>query len=253
MRIFIILFILLFANFSYSRTLGETEITAEEGIEVFQEDKYYLLKKNVKIESDKFVLLGDEIKIFFKKDLYDIQLINAFGNVSLISDQFNVSAEGNKLFFQIENEEIIIEGKSSKLITDEIKMFSNGKIQVINLNGNFNLIGPNSILKSQDILIEGSKIDGTFSSINNSKEIIILNVYDQDIAYIKSDNTEMFAKNIKYNKELSLIELEEDVKIIRGGEVIMGDYGTLDTKTNSYKIKSNDSNKVKAILKNNNE
>tara|TARA_B100001121_G_scaffold112451_1_gene99067 strand:+ start:1469 stop:2230 length:762 start_codon:yes stop_codon:yes gene_type:complete len=253
MRIFIILFILLFANFSYSRTLGETEITAEEGIEVFQEDKYYLLKKNVKIESDKFVLLGDEIKIFFNKDLYDIQLINAFGNVSLISDQFNVSAEGNKLFFQIENEEIIIEGKSSKLITDEIKMFSNGKIQVINLNGNFNLIGPNSILKSQDILIEGSKIDGTFSSINNSKEIIILNVYDQDIAYIKSDNTEMFAKNIKYNKELSLIELEEDVKIIRGGEVIMGDYGTLDTKTNSYKIKSNDSNKVKAILKNNNE
>ena len=253
MRIFIILFILLFANFSYSRTLGETEITAEEGIEVFQEDKYYLLKKNVKIESDKFVLLGDEIKIFFKKDLYDIQLINAFGNVSLISDQFNVSAEGNKLFFQIENEEIIIEGKSSKLITDEIKMFSNGKIQVINLNGNFNLIGPNSILKSQDILIEGSKIDGTFSSINNSKEIIILNVYDQDIAYIKSDNTEMFAKNIKYNKELSLIELEEDVKIIRGGEVIMGDYGTLDTKTNSYKIKSNNSNKVKAILKNNNE
>ena len=185
--------------------------------------------------------------------MYDIQLINAFGNVSLISDQFNVSAEGNKLFFQIENEEIIIEGKSSKLITDEIKMFSNGKIQVINLNGNFNLIGPNSILKSQDILIEGSKIDGTFSSINNSKEIIILNVYDQDIAYIKSDNTEMFAKNIKYNKELSLIELEEDVKIIRGGEVIMGDYGTLDTKTNSYKIKSNDSNKVKAILKNNNE
>ena len=253
MRIFIILFILLFANFSYSRTLGETEITAEEGIEVFQEDKYYLLKKNVKIESDKFVLLGDEIKIFFNKDLYDIQLINAFGNVSLISDQFNVSAEGNKLFFQIENEEIIIEGKSSKLITDEIKMFSNGKIQVINLNGNFNLIGPNSILKSQDILIEGSKIDGTFSSINNSKEIIILNVYDQDIAYIKSDNTEMFAKNIKYNKELSLIELEEDVKIIRGGEVIMGDYGTLDTKTNSYKIKSNNSNKVKAILKNNNE
>ena len=253
MRIFIILFILLFANFSYSRTLGETEITAEEGIEVFQDDKYYLLKKNVKIESDKFVLQGDEIKIFFKKDLYDIQLINAFGNVSLISDQFNVSAEGNKLFFQIENEEIIIEGKSSKLITDEIKMSSNGKIQVTNLNGNFNLIGPKSILKSQDILIEGSKIDGTFSTINNSKEIIILNVYDQDIAYIKSDNTEMFAKNIKYNKEVSLIELEEDVKIIRGGEVIMGDYGTLDTKTNSYKIKSNDSNKVKAILKNNNE
>ncbi len=253
MRIFFILCILLITNYSYSRTLGETEITAEEGIEVFQDDKYYLLKKNVKIDSDKFVLLGDEIKIFFDKDLYDIKLINAFGNVSLISDQFNITAEGNKLLFRIENEEIIIEGTSSKLITDEIEMFSDEKIQVINLNGSFNLNGSNSILKSQDILIEGSEIDGKFSSKNNAKEIIILNVYDQNIAYIKSDNTEMFAKNIKYNKEISLIELEEDVKILRGGEVIMGDYGTLDTKTNSYKIKSNDSNKVKAILKNNNE
>ena len=253
MRISFFLCILLIANISFSRTLGETEITAEDGIEVFQEDKYYLLKKNVKIDSDKFILFGDEIKLFFDKDLYDIKSINAFGNVNLISDQFNITAEGKKLFFQIENEEIIIEGKNSKLITDEIKMFSDKKIQVINLNGSFNLIGPNSILKTQDILIEGSGIDGAFSSTNDSKEIILLNVYDQNIAYIKSDNTEMFAKNIKYNKELSLIELEEDVKILRGGEVIMGDYGTLDTKTNSYKIKSNDSNKVKAILKNNNE
>ena len=101
MRIFFILCILLITNYSYSRTLGETEITAEEGIEVFQDDKYYLLKKNVKIDSDKFVLLGDEIKIFFDKDLYDIKLINAFGNVSLISDQFNITAEGNKLLFQV--------------------------------------------------------------------------------------------------------------------------------------------------------
>ena len=31
-----------------SREAGQTEITAEDGVEVFQDEKYYLLKKNVK-------------------------------------------------------------------------------------------------------------------------------------------------------------------------------------------------------------
>ena len=40
----------------FAREDGETEITTEDGIEVFQNEKFYLLKKNVKIESDTFNL-----------------------------------------------------------------------------------------------------------------------------------------------------------------------------------------------------
>ena len=37
---------LIFLSFSvFAREKGQTEITTEEGIEVFQKDKYYLLKK----------------------------------------------------------------------------------------------------------------------------------------------------------------------------------------------------------------
>ena len=65
---------LYFNNFNFflesnpiiARDLGETEITAEEGIEVFQDEKYYHLKKNVKIDSDNFILTSDDIKIFLK-------------------------------------------------------------------------------------------------------------------------------------------------------------------------------------------
>ena len=35
------------------------------------------------------------------------------------------------------------------------------------------------------------------------------------------------------------------------GEKIIGDYGTLDTKNNSYKIKSNNDTKVKVVIQNN--
>ena len=38
---------LIFLSFSvFAREKGQTEITTEEGIEVFQKEKYYLLKKN---------------------------------------------------------------------------------------------------------------------------------------------------------------------------------------------------------------
>ena len=64
MKIFlVILNFIILSNSLFAREIGETEITAEEGIEVFQDEKYYLLKKNVKIESDNFTLIGDTVKI----------------------------------------------------------------------------------------------------------------------------------------------------------------------------------------------
>ena len=56
---------------------------------------------------------------------------------------------------------------------------------------------------------------------------------------------------INFDNETSLIQLKDNVTIIRDGEQVTGDYGTLDTKNNSYKIKSNNQTKVKAIILNN--
>ena len=51
-----VIFIIVFSLNLTARENGETEITTEDGIEVFQNEKFYLLKKNVKIESDEFTL-----------------------------------------------------------------------------------------------------------------------------------------------------------------------------------------------------
>ena len=61
----------------------------------------------------------------------------------------------------------------------------------------------------------------------------------------------MYAKKINFDNKTSIIELIDNVSIIRDGEKITGDYGTLDTENNSYKIKSNDKTKVKVIIQNN--
>ena len=74
--------------------------------------------------------------------------------------------------------------------------------------------------------------------------------------------TYVFTKSLDFNKHsflffnesnynTSIIELIDEVIIIRNQEQITGDYGTLDTKNNSYKIKSNNQNKVKVVIQNN--
>ncbi|SVB05349.1 uncharacterized protein METZ01_LOCUS158203, partial [marine metagenome] len=124
---------------------------------------------------------------------------------------------------------------------------------VSNKEGAFILTGPNSSISSESINITGKNIDGQFSTINENREIIKLNVKDEKTSNIKTNDVDMYANKAIYDKKNSIIELFENVKVIRGNEIITGDYGTLDTDTNSYKVKSNNSNKVKVIITENNE
>ena len=243
--------ILLISSTSIGREVGETEITTEDGIEVFQNEKYYLLKKNVNIDSDNFNLNADDVKIIFNKNLYDITELYAKGNVIFKSPIFKINGNGETLIFEILNEKLKVAGIDSELIMEEVQMFSDGYIEVNNISGEFSLKGLNSKLINDNVIIEADSIDGVFANSNGNKDIISLNVIDNEISYIKNNDTEMYAKKINYNNKTSIIELIENVTIIRNDEKITGDYGTLDTKNNSYKIKSNNQKKVKILIQDN--
>ena len=234
-----------------AREIGETEITTEDGIEVFQNEKFYLLKQNVKIVSDNFTLNADEVKINFDKNLYDITELDAYGSVDFYSKIFEIEGNGNFLNFEVNIEKIRVEGEGSELITKDVKMFSDGFIEVSNLSGDFLLKGINSKLVNENIIIIAENIDGKFSKNTKNQEITYLEVNDNKISYVKNNDTEMYAKKINFDNNTSIIELIDEVIIIRNEEKITGDYGTLDTKNNSYKIKSNNQNKVKVVIQNN--
>ena len=85
---------------------------------------------------------------------------------------------------------------------------------------------------------------------NGNRKISNLEVEDENILSIVTEDTEMFSKKAFYDKEKSIIELFDKVKIKRGSEIITGDYGVLDTDKNAYKVSSKNSNKVKAIITN---
>ena len=248
-KLLILFLIILFSQKSaLTRDAGETEITTEDGIEVFQEEKYYLLKKNVEILSDELKLNGQIVKIYFEEGLYDIKELIANDNVSFISEQYNIEGKGNTVKFNIKDQKIYVNGIKSELYLEKTKMFSDGKIDVDNLKGLFSINGPNSSLISDNIYIVGSKINGSFEIINGKRDIANLVVEDEEKLNINTDDIIMFSKKAIFNKKKSIIELFENVEINRGNETITGDYGILNTKKNSYKVSSTNSNKVKAII-----
>mgnify|MGYP001193755278 CR=1 FL=1 len=69
--------------------------------------------------------------------LHDITELNAKGNVKFNSIEFRIKGIGENLRFEVESEKITIKGIDSELQTEDIEMYSDGLIEVNNLNGEF--------------------------------------------------------------------------------------------------------------------
>jgi len=243
---------LFFTSLLQAREIGQTEITTEEGIEVYQKEKYYLLKKNVEIDSDNFNLKAQKVKAYFDKDLYDIIEIYSEKNVILVSKE-GMEVLGNIVNYKVKAQDIHIEGKNSFLQSKKFTMKSDGSIDLNNSSGEFKLLGINSQLITSEIQILGEDIWGTYINIEGENVVEKLNVVDKKQVNIKTETSNMFAMKAKFNRQNNIIELFENVKIIRDNELITGDYGKINTADESYKIVSDKSNKVKAWLNEVNE
>ncbi|MDC0233324.1 hypothetical protein OAJ95_05315, partial [Pelagibacteraceae bacterium] len=172
---------------------------------------------------------------------------------SLNAIKYGVTGKGNEIYINIKLEEITVRGNESFLNLQETKMSSDGLIKVKNSSGTFELNGPNSNLQNDKLDIHGEYISGVFSELDGKKQINKLNIEDKNLLTINTENLEMHSEKAVYDDQTGIIELFLKVKIIKGQEIITGDYGYFDTFKNSYKVKSNNTSKVKVTIKNSNE
>ena len=178
--------------------------------------------------------------------LYDIIKIEAENNVYFESKNNNLSASGEFLSFETISELLSVNGTNSLIKIESTNMQSDNYIEINYSNGTFKLLGKESNLYNHEISIIGSNIIGSYKNINDITVIESLNVEDQDIAEIKTKNIEMYAKKAEYSKKNNTIELFENVKVIRGTEIIIGDYGLINLLNESYSVKSKNSSVVSA-------
>ena len=71
---YIIFILLLISNFLYAEEIrnGTTIITTDGGIKVYQNEKYYDLLDNVRIDSKDFDLTANNVLAYYDADLYDL-------------------------------------------------------------------------------------------------------------------------------------------------------------------------------------
>ena len=200
-----------------------------------------------------FEIISDRVKANFEIDLYDITSLETKGNSTLNAIKYGVTGKGDEININIKSEEIIVRGKDSFLNLQETKLSSDGSVKVNNLLGTFELRGANSNLQDDELDIYGEYISGVFSEFEGKKEIKKLIVEDENLLTINTENLEMNAKKAVYDDQTNIIELFSKVKIVKGQEIITGDYGYFDTIKNSYKVKSDNTSKVKVTIKNSNE
>ena len=127
-------------------------------------------------------------------------------------------------------------------------MFSDGSIEINNSSGEFKLYGLNSKLITDEIKIIGEDIRGNYVIVDGKNIVQQLNVEDKTQVNIQTETSNMFAKRAEYNKQENIIELFENVKIIRDNEIITGDYAKINTLDESYFININESKRVKVLL-----
>ena len=127
-------------------------------------------------------------------------------------------------------------------------MFSDGSIEINNSSGEFKLYGLNSKLITDEIKIIGEDIRGNYVIVDGENIVQQLNVEDKTQVNIQTETSNMYAKKAKFNKQKNIIELFENVLIIRDNESISGDYAKMNTIDESYVVKTNKTKRVKAIL-----
>ena len=144
-------------------------------------------------------------------------------------------------------------GNNALLNMENLIMKSDNYIMIDDSKGKFKLEGNISELTTDTMNIIGSSIDGSYQEINSINEINNLIVKSDKITEITTDTLKMFSSKAVYSKKDNIIELFDNVKVIRNNEIIVGDYAKINTLNESYKVNSKESNKVKILIDNTNE
>ena len=127
-------------------------------------------------------------------------------------------------------------------------MASDESIDLNNTSGEFKLYGLNSKLITDDFKITGEDIKGKYITVDGENIVDKLKVKDKTQVNIETPTSNMFAKRAEYNKQENIVELFENVIIIRDNEFITGDYAKINTLDESYFVKTDESKKVKVLL-----
>ena len=231
--LFVLLSLTLYAK---EKSNSELIVEADNSIEFYEKEKYYLASGNAIASKDGITLKANTIRAFFDKKK-KINKVIANGNASILKD--GMIAKAGKVRYNFKNQFIILTKKTQSfkseeifIKTKEVLSFDNskkiaigkGKVQVTLKNG---------------IKIYTDELIANFNNSNNS----LTKANAKGNVIIVTKNEKASSNLAFFDKKTNLIKLKENVIITRNNSKITGELGITNLKTGVTKISGNKKNR----------
>ncbi len=211
------------------------EITADGSLEWHRNDLYFKAKKNVKAEQGSTILFADVLVAKYrdgKNNSMDIHTINADGNVKITSDQS--SAYGDHAVYNIDKGYAVMTGSDLRLISDDQIVTARDKFQYWVNDGRLEALGFASAVRQGDKLV-ADKIIAIFEADKTGKRLLKTLEAVGRVVITTPDEIITGASAI-YEAETNIAQIHDNVKIMRGSNILEGARAQVDLGTNISKI-----------------
>ncbi|MAQ07941.1 MAG: hypothetical protein CMN50_09640 [SAR116 cluster bacterium] len=210
-------------------------VEADNSIEYFEKEKYYLASGNAIATKNGVTLKADKIKAFFEKNINDneIKLIFGIGNVKISKNK--IRAEGNHVVYDLYNETIKFINGYQFFKTEDIFIESNKILLYDNKISTAKGKGKVKIILKKNIKIFADEVKAIFNKKDDSLQEAIGTGNIK--IYTKSSKT--FAEKANYKRKSNIILLEENVRIFQDNLSIVGQSGLTNLNTGVSRILSN--------------
>ena len=216
----------LYAN---EKNNSELIVEADNSIEFYEKEKYYLATGNAIASKDGIILKANTIKAFFNKK-NKINKVVAYGNASITKG--SILAKAGHVKYNFKNQFIILTKNTPSFKSEEIFIkskeilsFDNSK-KIAKGRGKVELTLKNGIRIFTDELI------ANFSKLNNS----LTKAKAKGNVVIVTKNERSSSSYAVFDKKTNLITLKENVIIKRNNSNISGEIGITNLKTGITKI-----------------
>ena len=254
-KIFVLIFLSLFsfssngfAEKQNDKNSSELTVEADDSIEWFEKEKYYVAKGNVILKKDGFTLNANFVQAYYEiKDGENVlNKILAKDNVTLTKEK--TKATGQLMTYNLNNKIAILSGPFQTLTSQSGYVESNKIIKFNDLKNKAEAEGKVKVILSNKTVIRADKINADLNQKDKSIEYAIArgNVFIEN--KIKGNKSK--ANLGIYNSSDEIIKLSGNVTLTNMNSTISGSKGETNLKTGISTIVSdpNKKQRVKGVF-----
>ena len=220
---------IVFAQKQDSKSASALTVEADESIEWFEKDKYYVAKGNVILKKDGFTLNANFVRANYEIKNGENVLEKIIAREDITFTKKEMKATGQNLIYEFNDKIAILSGKFQTLTTTSGYVESNKKIKFDDLKNKAEAEGKVKMILSNKTIIRADKINADLNNKDKSVEYAVAkgNVLIEN----KNKGNKSQAQLGIYNSSNEIIKLSGDVVLTTADSILRGSKGQTNLKT----------------------